>query len=80
MKALWMKFSLADVVLNVDQFVDRASTAARTILERRRGRWYDKQIRFPDLMTLIGNALLEHRASGHQSHSRTRESGDSKPV
>jgi hypothetical protein len=48
----------------------------QAIFERHRGRCYDKQIRFPNLVTLIGEALLEHGGSGNQSFSRARESGE----
>ena len=74
MQALWAKMPLAEAVLQVFQFV---GTAARlqAIFDEHRGRCYDKLIQFPDLVTLIGQALLEHGGSGHQSFSRAQESG-----
>jgi DDE family transposase len=75
MQALWAKMPLAEAVLQVFQFV---GTAARlqAIFDEHRGRCYDKLIHFPDLVTLIGQALLEHGGSGHQSFSRAQESGE----
>lgn len=75
MRAVWAKLPLAEAVVQVFQFV---GTEARleAIFDKHRGRCYDKQIRFPDLVTLIGDALLEHGGSGNQSFSRARETGE----
>lgn len=75
MQALWAKMPLAEAVLGVFQFVGSAPRL-QALFDEHRGRCYDKQIRFPDLVTLIGQALLEHGGSGHQSFSRARESGE----
>jgi hypothetical protein len=48
----------------------------QSIFEQNRGRCYDKRIRFPDLVTLIADALIEHGGSGNQSFSRAQESGE----
>jgi hypothetical protein len=74
MQALWAKMPLAEAVLQVFQFVGSAARL-QAIFDGHRGRCYDKQIHFPDLVTLIGQALLEHGGSGHQSFSRAQESG-----
>ena len=74
-QALWAKMPLAEAVLEVFQFVGSAARL-QAIFDGHRGRCYDKQIRFPDLVTLIGQALLEHGGSGHQSFSRARENGE----
>jgi hypothetical protein len=75
MQAVWGKMPLAEAVVQVLQFV---GTEARlqAIFEKHRGRCYDKLIRFPELVTLIGDALLEHGGSGNQSFSRARETGE----
>src|SRR5262249_42304720 len=45
------------------------------IFDKERGRCYDDVIRFPDLVTLIGDALLKYGGSGNQSFSRAQETG-----
>src|SRR5437762_1871985 len=75
MQALWAKMPLAEAVVQVFQFVGNESRL-QAIFEGSRGRCYDKLIRFPDLVTLIGEALLEHGGSGHQSFSWAQESGE----
>lgn len=75
MHAVWAKLPLAEAVVQVLQFVGNEARL-QAIFDRHRGRCYDKQIRFPDLVTLIGDALLEHGGSGHQSFSRARETGE----
>src|ERR1044072_8241467 len=72
MQALWSKMPLAEAVLQVFQFVG-STTRLQAIFDEHRGRCYDKRIHFPDLVTLIGQALLEHGGSGHQSFSRAQE-------
>src|SRR5262249_53887770 len=37
---------------------------------------YTDKIQFPNLVALIGDALLEHGGSGNQSFSRARETGE----
>lgn len=74
MQALWAKMPLAEAVVQVFQFVGSAARL-QAIFDGHRGRCYDKLIRFPDLVTLIGAALLEHGGSGHQSFSRAQENG-----
>jgi hypothetical protein len=77
MQALWAKMPLAEAVLQVFRYVgDNARLQA--IFEKQRGRCYDDVIRFPDLVTLVGDALLEHGGSGNQSFSRARETGELK--
>src|SRR5881296_3554257 len=77
MQTLCAKLPLAEAVLQVFQFVGN-ETRLQAIFERQRGRCYDDVIRFPDLVTLIGDALLEHGGSGNQSFSRARETGELK--
>ena len=75
MQAVWARMPLAEAVVQVFRFVGTESRL-QAIFGKHRGRCYDKLIRFPDLVTLIGDALLEHGGSGNQSFSRARESGE----
>jgi hypothetical protein len=75
MQAVWATMPLAEAVVQVFQFVGN-ETRLQAIFEEHRGRCYDKQIRFPALVTLIGDALLEHGGSGNQSFMRAQESGE----
>jgi len=77
MQAVWAKMPLAEAVLQVFRYVGD-DTRLQAIFDQQRGRCYDDVIRFPDLVTLIGDALLEHGGSGNQSFSRARESGELK--
>jgi Transposase DDE domain len=77
MQSLWAKMPLAEAVVQVFRFVGD-DTRLQAIFDRERGRCYDDVIRFPDLVTLIGDALLEHGGSGNQSFSRARETGELK--
>jgi hypothetical protein len=45
------------------------------LFERERGRCYEQVIRFPVLVQLIAEALLEHRGSGRKSFQRGQEHG-----
>jgi hypothetical protein len=77
MQALWAKIPLAEAVVQVFRFVgDDARLQA--IFDKERGRCYDDVIKFPNLVTLIGDALLEHGGSGNQSFSRAQEIGELK--
>ncbi len=77
MHELWASMPLAEAVVQVFQYVgDDARLQA--IFDANRGRCYDDVIRFPNLVTLIGDALLEHGGSGNQSFSRARETGELK--
>jgi hypothetical protein len=77
MQSLWAKMPLAEAVLQVFRYVGD-DARLQTIFDRERGRCYDDIIRFPDLVTLIGDALLEHGGSGNQSFSRGQETGELK--
>ena len=74
-QAIWAKMPLAEAVVKVFQFVGNEARL-QAIFNEHRGRCYDKRIRFPCLVTLIGDALLEHGGSGNQSFSRAREAGE----
>jgi hypothetical protein len=74
MQAVWARMPLAEAVVQVLAFVGE-ETHLQALFDRQRGRCYDDVIRFPDLVTLIGDALLEHGGSGNQSFSRGRETG-----
>jgi hypothetical protein len=74
MQALWAKMPLAEAALQIFRYVGDAARL-QAIFAKHRGRCYDDVVRFPDLVTLIGDALLEHGGSGNQSFSRARESG-----
>jgi len=75
MQALWAKMPLAEAVLQVFRYVGD-DALLQTIFDKQRGRCYDDIIRFPELVTLIGDALLNHGGSGNQSFSRARETGE----
>jgi hypothetical protein len=74
MATLWAKMPLAGAVVQVFRYVGD-DTRLQAIFDKKRGRCYDDVIRFPDLVTLIGDALLEYGGSGNQSFSRARETG-----
>jgi hypothetical protein len=77
MQALWAKIPLAEAVVQVFQFIgDEARLQA--IFDKERGRCYEDVIKFPSLVTMIGDALLEHGGSGNQSFSRAQETGELK--
>lgn len=75
MQPVWAAMPLAEAAVQVFQFVG-SRERLQTIFDENRGRCYDRQIPFPDLVTLVGDALLEHGGSGNQSFSRARESGE----
>jgi hypothetical protein len=75
MQELWASLPLAEAVVQVFQFVG-SGERLQAIFDENRGRCYDDVIRFPSLVTMIGDALLQHGGSGNQSFSRARESGD----
>ncbi len=77
MQAVWAKMPLAEAVLQVFRYVGDGKKL-QAIFDHERGRCYDDVIRFPDLVTLIGDALLEHGGSGNQSFSRAQETGELK--
>jgi Transposase DDE domain len=75
MQELLTSMPLAEAVVQVFQYIgDDARLQA--IFDENRGRCYDDVIRFPNLVTLIGDALLEHGGSGNQSFSRAQENGE----
>ena len=77
MQTLWAKLPLAEAVVQVFRFVGE-KTRLQAIFDKHRGRCFDGAIRFPDLVTLIGDALMEYGGSGNQSFSRARETGELK--
>ena len=77
MQELWASMPLAEAVVQVFQYVGN-DARLQTIFDENRGRCYDDVIRFPNLVTLIGDALLEHGGSGNQSFSRAQENGELK--
>jgi hypothetical protein len=74
LQTLWAAMPLAEAVVQMFQYVGD-DTRLQAIYDQNRGRCYDNVIRFPSLVTLIGDALLEHGGSGNQSFSRARETG-----
>jgi hypothetical protein len=75
MQELWASMPLAEAVVQVFQYIgDDARLQA--IFDENRGRCYEGVIRFPTLVALIGDALLDHGGSGNQSFSRARETGE----
>jgi IS4 transposase len=75
MRELWATMPLAEAVVQVLRFVGN-DARLQAIFDRERGRCYDDKIRFPSMVAMIADALLEHDGSGNQSFSRAQESGD----
>jgi Transposase DDE domain len=75
MQAICAKLPLAEAVLEVFRFVGN-DARLQAIFDEYRGQTYDNKILFPDLVGLVGAALLEHGGSGNQSFSRARETGE----
>lgn len=72
MQELWATMPLAEAVIQVLRHIgDDAQLQA--LFDQYRGRCYDRDIRFPDLVTLLGDALMQHGGSGNQSFSRGQE-------
>jgi Transposase DDE domain len=77
MQELWTGMPLAEAVVQVFQYVGN-DARLQAIFDQNRGRCYDDVIRFPNLVALVGDALLEHGGSGNQSFSRAQENGELK--
>jgi hypothetical protein len=66
------RLPLADAALRLlqyatdDEFLDG-------VFQRHRGRSYTKTIRFPQLVQLVGDALLGHRGSAHQTFRQAQQ-------
>ncbi len=69
------RLPLAEASLRLLDFVTQ-DDFLNGVFERHRGRSYEDVITFPLFVHLIGDALLQHQGSGHQSFSRAQESGD----
>ena len=68
------RLPLAEAVLWVWRWIaDEAFLQA--VFHRERGRCYEQVIRFPVLVQLIADALLEHEGSGRKSFQRGQEQG-----
>ncbi len=68
------RMPLAEAVLTLGRWAVNEAHLA-DLFTRYRGRGYEKIISFPTMVQLIGDGLLEHGSSGHQSFCRTREVG-----
>jgi hypothetical protein len=77
MQTLWATMPLAEAVVQVFGYVGDA-VRLQALFDEQRGRCYDDLIRFPDLVTLVSDALLQHGGSANQSFSRARETGELK--
>jgi DDE family transposase len=77
MQEIWATLPLAEGVLQLLRYVGD-DERLQALFDAHRGRCYDEVIRFPDLVTLIGDALLAHGGSGNQSFSRAQEAGELK--
>jgi hypothetical protein len=75
MQPVWAAMPLAEAAVQVFQVVGNRERL-QAIFDENRGRCYDREIPFPDLVTLVGDALLEYGGSGNQSFSRARERGE----
>ena len=68
------RLPLAEAVLWLWRWVaDEA--VLQELFNRERGRCYEEVLRFPVLVQLIADALLEHRGSGRKSFQRGQEHG-----
>jgi hypothetical protein len=68
------RLPLAEIALRLlGQVTDEAFLSE--VLERHRGRSYQKVISFPTFVHLLADALIEHDASGRQSFLRAQEEG-----
>jgi hypothetical protein len=77
MQAVWATMPLAEAVVQVLGYVGDA-TRLQALFDRQRGRCYDDVIRFPDLVSLVADALLEHGGSGNRSFERAKQTGELK--
>jgi len=77
MQELWASMPLAEAVVQVFQYVGN-DARLQAIFDQNRGRCYDDVIRFPNLVTLVSDALLQFGGSGNQSFSRAQENGELK--
>lgn len=75
MKEVLARMPLAEAVLWLWRYVGDESHL-NAVFERYRGRCYQRIIRFPVMVHLIADALLEYHGSGNQSFSRAQESGE----
>lgn len=77
MQELSASMPLAEAVLEVFQYIGNAARL-QAIFDENRGQCYDGKITFPSLVSLVGDALLEHEGSANQSFSRAQETGELK--
>jgi Transposase DDE domain len=75
MQELWASMPLAQAVVQVFQHVGN-DARLQAIFDENRGRCYDRVIRFPNLVTLVSDALLEYGGSGNLSFAHARETGE----
>lgn len=68
------RLPLAEACLRLLDFVG-ADDFLDDLFARHRGRCYEHLISFPLLVHLVGDALLQHHGSGHQSFQRADEVG-----
>jgi hypothetical protein len=66
---------LAEAALNLfswicqDDFLDE-------VFQKHRGRSYEREITFLQMVRLVSDALMQHHGSGHQSFQRAKEEGE----
>ncbi len=77
MQELWASMPLAEAVVQVFQYVGN-DARLQAIFDENRGRCYDGVISFPNLVRLIGDALMEYGGSGNRSFAHARETGELK--
>src|SRR4051812_35121061 len=68
------RLPLAEAVLQLWGAVAAPETL-QEIYEAHRGRTYQKEISFEDIVHLIADALLEHGGSGHKAMRRAEDDG-----
>jgi Transposase DDE domain len=75
--AVAVALPLAEAVVQVFNFVGNEARL-QEIFDQHRGRCYDREIRFPSMVTMLADALLQYEGSGNQSFGRAQESGELK--
>jgi Transposase DDE domain len=74
-RAVCRRLPLAEACFRLLDFVTHDDFLAE-VFATHRGRSYEGVISFPLFVHLIGDALLQHQASGRQSFARAQEDGD----
>lgn len=69
------RLPLAESVLSLfnwicqDDFLDK-------VFQKHRGRSYEREISFSQMVRLVADSLMQHQGSGHQRFQRAKKQGD----